>query len=127
MQKDFDVWNEKKKFINNRTGPFFHEREVWWVNLGVNVGFEQDGVGENYSRPVIILKGLSSSTCLVIPLTTSSNIHKLRIPVGKIENEEAVAILSQIKVVDSKRFIHKVCVLGKEKFEEIRKSVKDML
>ena len=26
---------------------FFREKEVWWIALGVNIGFEQDGKGKN--------------------------------------------------------------------------------
>lgn len=57
MAKDFDGWNTKKKLahaINKR--PFFHEREIWYCALGVNVGFEQDGKGKDFLRPVIGIK-----------------------------------------------------------------------
>ncbi len=43
MEKDFDKWNNQKKIINlrsNNTDFFYHEREVWWCAIGVNVGFE---------------------------------------------------------------------------------------
>ena len=41
MKKDFDKWNVNKKSINNRRDcPFYHERDIRWCNLGVNVGFE---------------------------------------------------------------------------------------
>ena len=128
MQKDFDGWNEKKKVINNRhTAPFCHERELWWCTLGINVGFEQDGSDIEYRRPVLILKGLSVKTCLVVPLTTSSKKHPLRPGVGVVEGKEAYALLSQLRVIDTKRLIRKVGYLEKGAFEIIRKAVKDML
>ena len=128
MQKDFDGWNEKKKVINNRhTAPFCHERELWWCTLGINVGFEQDGSDIEYRRPVLILKGLSKQTCLVIPLTTSTHIHKFRPPIGLVEDKEACALLSQIKVIDTKRLVRKIGNLDKKIFNDIRKIVKDML
>ena len=100
MQKDFDSWNEKKKKINNRkSSPFYHQRELWWCSLGVNVGFEQDGSGREDSRPILILTGLSKETCVAIPLTTSTNKHKLRPAIGLVEEKEAHALLSQIKVL----------------------------
>ena len=34
----------------------FSEREVWFLKIGVNVGYEQDGNGKEYLRPAIILK-----------------------------------------------------------------------
>ena len=127
MQKDFDSWNNKKKEINEKIGPFCHERELWWCALGINVGFEQDGSDTEYRRPILILKGLSKETCLVIPLTTSKSIHKLRPSIGLVEEKEASALLSQIKVIDTKRLVRKIGNLDKEIFESIRKTVKDIL
>ena len=48
MEKDFDKWNESKKVIHhNNEDKFYHEREVWWCSLGINIGFEQDGKDED--------------------------------------------------------------------------------
>ncbi len=128
MKKSFDDWNKKKKLINDRVaGPFYHEREIWWCTLGINIGFEQDGSLEEYRRPVLVLKGLSGQTCLVIPLTTSPHKHLLRPSIGKIDGELAHALLSQMRVVDTKRLVRKIGYLDKKIFERIRKAAKDML
>jgi mRNA interferase MazF len=128
MIKEFDQWNEKKKETHDRaTSPFFHKREIWWCSLGVNVGFEQDGSGGEYRRPVLVLLGLSRQTCLIIPLTTSGKRHPLRPSIGVIAGKEAYALLSQVRVVDAKRLVRKICRLDKGTFERIRKTVKDML
>ena len=128
MIKGFDSWNEKKKKIHNRTdSPFFHGREIWWCSLGVNIGFEQDGSGDEYRRPVLVLKSLSRKTFLAVPLTTSEKSHIMRPSIGKVEGEEAHALLSQLCVVDTKRLVRKIGYLDKKIFERIRKTVKDML
>jgi mRNA interferase MazF len=127
MKKDFDNWNDKKKEIHNKKAPFYHERELWWCGLGVNVGSEQDGSGKEFNRPILVLKGLSSQTCLAVPLTTSKSNHPLRPSVGKVEDEEAHALLSQIRVIDTKRLIRKIGYLDKKIFSNIRKIAKDML
>lgn len=128
MKKDFDSWNEKKKHIHkNKKAPFYHERELWWCALGINIGFEQDGSGKEDSRPILVLKGLSSQTCLVIPLTTSLHNHPLRPSVGIVENKKAHALLSQIKVIDTKRLIRKIGYLDQKIFQQVRKIAKDML
>lgn len=128
MQKGFDKWNKQKKEINKRAdAPFYHEREVWWCALGVNVGFEQDGSGRQHDRPVLILKGLSAQTFVAIPLTTSNHEHPLRPSVGVVEGKEARALLSQIRVVDAKRLIRKIEYLEQARFKDIRKAVRDML
>ena len=128
MDKDFDEWNEVKKAIHrDENAKFYHAREVWWCSLGVNIGFEQDGTGKGSQRPVLILKGLSRNTCLVIPLTRSSHVHKYRFQVGKVAGENASVILSQMRVLDTKRLINRVCFIEKSVFENIRKAAKDML
>ena len=128
MKKDFDNWNKKKKQIHKQTSvPFFHTREIWWCSLGVNIGFEEDGSGGEYDRPVLILKGMSVQTCFAIPLTTSTSDHWLRPSVGVIEGKEARALLSQMRLIDSKRLIRKVGYLDGEIFKQIRKAAKGML
>ena len=128
MEKDFDTWNTSKKRFHTRTDtPFCHEREIWRCALGVNIGFEQDGSSEDYNWPILVLKGLSRQTCLAIPLTTSSNHHPLRPCIGIVDGKEARALLSQIRVIDTKRLRRKIGYLDKEVFERMQKAVKDML
>lgn len=128
MQKDFDKWNELKKKTNADDDylPLYHERQVRWCRLGTNVGFEQDGTGQDFSRPVLILKGLSRNVCLIIPLTTSTKTNEYRIPVGVIEDTKAVAIISQIRLIDTKRLDKQIATLDKKTFKRIRKAVKDL-
>ena len=128
MEKEFDQWNTKKKNLHGRqNGLFYHEREIWWCALGVNIGFEQDGSGSEYRRPVLILKGLSKQTCFVIPLTTATRRHPLRPLLGPVEGKEARALLSQIRVIDTKRLVRKIGYLKQDIFGRIRKAAKDLL
>jgi mRNA interferase MazF len=128
IQKDFDTWNDQKKDIHKLgKKKLYRSRDIWWCNLGINIGFEQDGTGEKNGRPVLILKGLSQDICLVVPLTTSSKKHFMRIDLGRLEDKNSSAIISQIRVVDTKRFVNKMGKLRKDKFEEIRKAVKNLI
>lgn len=128
MHKDFDAWNKLKKHIHAKNeNRLYHEREIWWCSIGVNVGSEQDRSEIEYRRPVLILRGLSSQTCFVIPLTTATRKHSLRPSVGRVDGEKARALLSQMRVIDTKRLVRKVGYLNKEIFERIRKAAKDLL
>ena len=129
MHKEFDPWNEIKKKTDAQSDylPLYHERQVRWCRLGVNVGFEQDGTGEGYSRPVLILKGFSRRACLVVPLTTSHKKSLYHVPVGTVDGREAFAIISQIRLVDTRRLYLLVGTLDKKTFESVRKAIKDML
>ena len=128
MKKNFDDWNERKKEIHEHSKtPFCHEREIWWCALGINVGFEQDGSGSENRRPVLILKGLSKRTFLAVPLTTAKKEHPLRPALGLVGNKEARALVSQIRVIDTKRLVRKIGYLNQDIFERIRKAVKRLL
>ena len=128
MTKDFDRWSEDKKKIHaQHEEKLYHAREIWWCALGVNIGFEQDGSGINAQRPVLVLKGFSKQVCLIIPLTTSTKTNPYHFALGKVDGREAFAIMSQIRLIDTKRLINKVGVIDKVLFESIRKTAKDML
>ena len=128
MEKDFDVWNSEKKHLHMLgENKLYHERQIWWCALGVNVGFEQDGTGAEHQRPVLVLRGMSRETCYVVPLTTSLQKHRLRISVGIVEGKQASALLSQMRLIDTKRFVNKVGFLDKAVFAIVRKAAKDLL
>ena len=128
MKKDFDKWNKEKKRIQSEEGArLYNEREIWWCSVGVNVGSEQDGTGKGFQRPVLILRGMSKDTCLIIPLSASGKRHKLRVPIGKVGGRAAVALMSQIRIIDVKRLANKIGYLETKKFEEVRKIARDLL
>jgi len=129
MEKDFDKWNKIKKnvHLNDEYLPLYHERQIRWCRLGANIGFEQDGTGKEFSRPVLILKGLSRHVCIVVPLTTSTKENKYHISIGTVDSRDASAIISQIRLIDTKRLDQYVTTLDKETFSLIKKSVKAIL
>lgn len=127
MQKDFDRWNKIKKHLDASTNRFYRIREIWWCNLGLNIGNEQNGNSQNFQRPVLILKSLSKTTCVIVPLTTSIKKHRHRIFIGNISGKSASVIISQIKVIDTKRLINKInSKLEVRNFNSIRKAVRQL-
>jgi mRNA-degrading endonuclease toxin of MazEF toxin-antitoxin module len=62
-----------------------------------------------------------------VPLTTSTKENKYHVALGDVDGKPAAAIISQIRLVDTKRFIDKIGMLDKEKFAEMKKAVKDLL
>ncbi|MDP2665285.1 MAG: type II toxin-antitoxin system PemK/MazF family toxin [bacterium] len=126
MEKDFDGWNKIKKETHEMQPRLYTVREIWWCRLGMNVGTEQDGKGEWYDRPCVIMRGFGPDACLVVPLTTSTREHPLRVHIGLVEGQEARANLSQIRVIDTRRLVEKVGFLEKKVFAELRKAVRDL-
>lgn len=123
MKKDFDGWNEKKKLLNNSDISFYHEREVWWCSLGINIGFEQDGKGKDFSRPVLVIKGFSKNVLLCIPLTTKLKEGKYYHNISLGDGIERKVILSQIRLIDSKRFEEKICTIDETQFSAIKQKI----
>lgn len=128
MKKDFDKWNVNKKLIHENTeNRYYHERDIWWCSLGANVGFEEDGKGSDYQRPVLIIKGFSRQVCLVVPLTSSSKENPYHISVGNIQDHSSCAIISQIRLIDTKRLVNQIGFVDEKLFETIKKAIKDFL
>lgn len=126
MHKDFNKWNEEKKKTHGENPRLYTVREIWWCRLGVNIGTEQDGSGASFLRPAIILRGFGPDIFLVVPLTTSLRRHPLRIRVGTVQGKEASALLSQMRVIDTRRLVEKVGFLDQAIFQELRKAVRDL-
>lgn len=122
--KDFDGWNEvKKKLQAAEPELFFHEREVWWCKLGVNIGFEEDGKNSQFARPVVVLKTYSINAALVVPLTTTEKTGIYYFDIGQVDGRAAKAVLSQIRFIDKRRLVNKVDVINKEIFEKLRSAI----
>ncbi len=121
MDKDFDVWNNLKKQIDCKQGIlYFKEGEIWWIHAGLNIGFEINGKGKEFMRPILIVRKYNKYSFLAIPLSTSKITNQYKVPVGLIDDKEAVAVLSQIKNVDSRRLINKIGSLEKNLFKIVK-------
>ncbi len=128
MEKDFDKWNEAKKRVNHQEDTkLYHTREIWWATLGLNVGYEQDGTGKEFQRPVLVLRGFSKFVCLVVPLTTSQKKNRYHTSVGLVDGKEAAAIISQVRLIDTRRLVNKVGTLEEHLFENVKNAVRGIL
>ncbi len=58
--KDFDVWNEIKKQVESHPRFEFNEGELWWCDIGLNIGSEQDGPSPLFERLVLVGKKFSN-------------------------------------------------------------------
>jgi len=124
----FDVWNEQKKETHEASMMrYFHEREIWFLRMGKNIGYEQGGKGDEFQRPVIVLKKFNQSLFLGIPLTSKKKQGKYYIPIPPINKKENRAIISQIRLLDGKRLLRKVGMLSKINFILLKKIILEMI
>ena len=111
MEKDFKNWiGLKEKLDKIPTQVLFKEREIWWCALGCNVGAESNGKGNRFSRPVVIFKKLTHYSFYGIPLTTKLKEGSWYVTF-KQEGLENRAILSQMRIFDSKRLFTRLGTL----------------
>lgn len=105
--------------------PLFTEREVWWCALGINIGSEEDGKGENYLRPVLILRKFNKDVFYGLPITSKPKDDKFHIPINSGEILGSV-ILSQMRLIDAKRLSHLVCKITGNELKEVKEKLKKL-
>ena len=127
MNKDFDKWNSKKKELNSNVfNDYVRTKEVWWCSLGVNIGFEQDGKHDFFERPVLIIRKLSRDVVLIVPL--SSKIKDNKYCLNFIHNNQQFsALISQVRLISTKRLNRKIYEMDGALFNQIRGSLKELI
>ena len=126
--KDYSLWHKLKAFLNNeKPRVYFHPGEIWFCNLGMNIGFEQDGDGEQYLRPVIVFRKFNNEIFWAIPLTKTRKEGRYYYPFSFRPNSESTAILSQIRLLDAKRLKYKTGSVRPSDFAEIKQKLKLLL
>jgi len=124
MEKDFDSWNNLKKNINNRDLIYASEREVWFCSVGLNVGSEQDGKNETYERPVLVIKKVTINTFIGVPLTSNKKKGSWYIPIASMDSS---AVITQIKLFDTRRLTRKMRLISVDEFELVKNAIKNYL
>ncbi len=127
MEKEFDRWNVQKKnidlFVNKRV---FHEREILFISIGENIGFEQNGKGDEFLRPVIVYKKFSKNVFLGIPLTKTARTGKFYADF-EFQARRSTAILSQVRLFDSKRLKYVIGKMSVGDYNKVKEKLIELL
>jgi len=100
----FDNWNNIKKRVEaNNFIIKFQQRHIIFMKTGANIGFEQDGKGEEFLRPILVYKKFNNRIFLGIPLTTKEKYDKFHFQFEYKKNKKSFAMLSQLRLYDIKR------------------------
>ncbi len=117
---DFDDWNDLKKNIERvANSALFHEREIWWCSLGINLGVETDGKHERYERPVLIIRKFNRDVAWVLPMTSKvkeSPFHHS----FEMGNKKRSVMLTQLKTISTKRLSRKIGMMRMDAFLEVK-------
>ena len=125
-QKNFDTWNAAKKTIHSREREvYFREREIWWIKLGINIGYEQDGK-HLFERPVIIFRKLNKQMFYGIPTTSQDKSGNYYFSVS-VHDFQTKAILSQLRVFSKQRLVSKIGTIEPAEFQKLLIEAKKIL
>lgn len=126
--KQHDKWNEIKKKIDTKTTKIVipKQREVYWASIGENIGNEQNGNGDIFSRPVLIIKRFSKSMFFGVPLSTQIKEGTFFYNFTFLE-KESNALIVQGRLFDTKRLENRIGMIEKDDFANIKQSLKELL
>ena len=124
---DFDIWNEKKKELNTlEKDVYFKEGEIWWCFWGMNVGEEVYGKGKDFQRPAVILKKLSKTSAIALPVTAVPRKGSWYHFINPQGNPRWV-MMHQIKFVSINRLSRRQFSLSLEEFSKLKESEAELL
>lgn len=126
--KDFDGWIVKKKEYHYQKAvpPMFKERDIWWVSVGINIGFEEDGKHEKFIRPVLVLKKFNRDLFFGIPMSTKIKENKYYVKVT-VRSATVSVLISQARVFSAKRIQDKLAELDEKDFAEVKREIIKMI
>jgi len=131
--EEFDKWNEIKKETQKiNTKVTIKPREIWWVKIGYNVGSEEYGKDKYFTRPVIVVKQLSSDLFVGIPTTTAIKqdcdyYHNIKYIDRKKKSINSYAMINQLRTFSKKRVGSKIGIINKNDFEKIQQKMLKVL
>lgn len=121
-------WNEVKKRTHNKIETaYFREREIYWANIGENVGYEQNGKGEDFMRPILVFRKYSNNLFCGIPLSTTIRNGSFFFNFQFLENKQSSALLVQAKTFDVKRLDRKIGTINKDDFNQLEQKIKNLM
>lgn len=108
---EYATWTkEKAKIKFQKDIPTFPitSNYIYWCNLGINIGSEQNKI-----RPVLIVKTkINSPICTVLPLT-SERTNDTRWYHIDLENQNSTVLVEQLRNVSKLRIISPHRIKGK--------------
>jgi mRNA interferase MazF len=127
MEKDYQNWHGfKSELDKDIKRPIFKEREIWWCSIGLNVGDEQNGKSETFSRPILIIRKFNRNVFLAVPLSTQIK-DKPYYHQFILKGKEQSLIMSQIRLLDAKRLDRRIIRSPEKEFTAIKEKIKNYL
>ena len=119
-KNEYDKWNSLKQKLNKRTQLMgFNQGDILFVSIGKNIGFESYGKGEDFLRPVVVVKKFGKNSFYAIPLSNKTKEGFFYFNFSYKKDIISTALLTQAKVFDSKRIKYRSGQIYKKDFEKL--------
>ncbi len=130
--ENFNQWNEVKKNTQlNKRKLGIKPREIFWAKIGQNIGSEEYGKNENFARPVIIIRKLTSDLFVGVPLTstikTNDYFHSFEYENKQNGLTQNSAMILQLKTFSIKRLMNKAGVININDFDKIVEKLQNIV
>ncbi|MFK5975821.1 MAG: type II toxin-antitoxin system PemK/MazF family toxin [Sulfurovum sp.] len=128
MAKEFQAWHTVKEKLHTKTKKNIipKEREVYWASVGVNIGHEQDGKGNIFSRPVLIVKKYNNHLFFGIPLSTQIKQGSFFFEF-ELNGKKSNALIVQGRIYDTKRLENRIGMISINNFCNLKLKFKKLL
>lgn len=119
--KNFNEWNKKKVDIDKNI-EYNHpkEKEIWWCSVGLNIGTEVYGKGNDYTRPVLIINAAGSESFIGIPLSSKIKNKKYSCIIKTDDKKLHTALVYQIRSFDKRRLTKKIYDLSADEYLKVK-------
>ena len=125
--KKFSIWFPlKEKIDTQKNYPKFEEGQIWWCHLGENLGHEENGKGDKFLRPVLIIKKFNSRLFYGVPTSSIIKENKYYFKIN-IKQQNIAVLLSQMRAMDANRLLYKQSRLPDTEFILVKKAMSKII
>ncbi|RLA71939.1 MAG: type II toxin-antitoxin system PemK/MazF family toxin [Epsilonproteobacteria bacterium] len=125
--KKYDDWNEIKKNISQKSSIYTKEGEIYYASLGENIGYEQNGKGDNFMRPILVYKKFGRDTIFAMPLSSKEKNGRFYFSFSFKDEQISVALLSQARLLDTRRLFSKIGRMKLNDFTMLKKKFNELI
>ena len=126
LQTFLDWINIKFQIHTKISRPNFKEREIWWSSFGQNVGDEENGKNESFSRPILVIKKFNNHLALVIPTSRQLKENPFYTQIT-YKKQTYSALISHIRTIDVKRLDKKITQISQNDFDLVRDRIRNFI